>query len=604
MSLIDAAQRETALNIHESILVQAPAGSGKTELLTQRILKLLGESVRYPEEITAITFTKKAAGEMRHRIMQALQFAATCHEPPEAEHMRKTWQLAKRALAQNEIYNWQLLENPNRLKLYTIDAFCARLTRQMPVLSSFGAMPDIEENVDALYFEASNEILLTLNADVPWQNALSELLIFFDNDQNKLQRLFVNMLKNRDQWLPYIMNPNPRSTLENNLKDLVNQTLENLDNFIALPLSGKLIELIQFAAQNLKQSNPEHPLTEYSEITRFYPAKAENLSYWQALIKILLTSDGKWRSRFSKNEGFPAPTSATNTEDKKVLQYAKASMAQVMAELSKVESLNSTLQEILKLPCASYQDDQWQLIEALFTLLPILVAQLHILFKVKARVDHTEITLKALSALGTPEQPTDLTLSLDYKIKHILVDEFQDTSVNQFRLLEMLTLEWLPHEAKTLFLVGDPMQSIYRFRKAEVGLFLKARDFGINQIALKFIQLKVNFRSSATIVNWNNCLYEEIFPKQDSLSNSQVSYAKALAFHEDIVDSSVTLSPLISFEEDINIQEAKKTIEIISTTWKNCDNSKIAILVSARSHLKEILKHLQKHQIPYRAVDS
>ena len=114
MPLIDRQQRLAALDPLRSVCVTAPAGSGKTELLTQRVLALLAR-VEQPEHILAITFTRKAAAEMRHRIMQALNAAATT-AAPEADHQRQTWTLARAALAQDEQQGWQLLQQPNRLQ--------------------------------------------------------------------------------------------------------------------------------------------------------------------------------------------------------------------------------------------------------------------------------------------------------------------------------------------------------------------------------------------------------------------------------------------------------------------------------------------------------
>ena len=88
------------------------------------------------------------------------------------------------------------------------------------------------------------------------------------------------------------------------------------------------------------------------------------------------------------------------------------------------------------------------------------------------RWDFTGLSLAALRALGPENSPTDLALYLDYRIGHILVDEYQDVSINQYELLEKLTAGWSMEDGHSLFLVGDPMQSIYRFREAEVGVFL------------------------------------------------------------------------------------------------------------------------------------
>src|SRR5450755_35438 len=129
----DQTERARALDPERSFIVQAPAGSGKTELLIQRYLALLAR-VENPEEIVAITFTKKAAGEMRERVLRALTEG-------KAED------------------RWELRQNPARLRIQTIDALCASLTRQMPMLSRFGAQPEIVEDARSLYLEAARATL-------------------------------------------------------------------------------------------------------------------------------------------------------------------------------------------------------------------------------------------------------------------------------------------------------------------------------------------------------------------------------------------------------------------------------------------------------------
>src|SRR5579859_6622538 len=127
----DIAAREAALDVTKSCIVRAPAGSGKTELLIRRYLALLA-TVDEPEEIVAITFTRKAAGEMRARVVRALEAAAS--GAPEAEHERLTWELSRRAAARDAERGWRLKEHPARMRIQTIDSLNAELTRQMPVL--------------------------------------------------------------------------------------------------------------------------------------------------------------------------------------------------------------------------------------------------------------------------------------------------------------------------------------------------------------------------------------------------------------------------------------------------------------------------------------
>ena len=162
-SVTDHEARREALNIKASHIVQAPAGSGKTELLIQRFLKLLGH-VEKPERILAMTFTRKAAGEMKNRVLDALKRARNA-TPPEEEHEKTTWEIARQALQHSEKQEWRILDNPQRLKIQTIDSFCASLVKQTPLLSGMGSLLEIEENVGDLYRETAHHILERVEED-------------------------------------------------------------------------------------------------------------------------------------------------------------------------------------------------------------------------------------------------------------------------------------------------------------------------------------------------------------------------------------------------------------------------------------------------------
>ena len=126
--------------------------------------------------------------------------------------------------------------------------------------------------------------------------------------------------------------------------------------------------------------------------------------------------------------------------------------------------------------------DDAHAIEALSRVLRFAAMQLQVEFARLARVDHTYIAGAARAALTEDGEPTDLALRAGLSLRHMLIDEFQDTSLAQFELLEALTVGWEAGDGRTLFVVGDPMQSIYQFREAEVGLFLRARDHGIGSV--------------------------------------------------------------------------------------------------------------------------
>src|SRR3990167_3364517 len=134
--------RQRALDPQKSFIVQAPAGSGKTEILTQRYLTLLSHAQKAPEEIIAITFTRKAAAEMRARILDALTIGSAT-APDKNNYRYTTWSLAQGVLQKDHALEWNIMRNPNRLRILTIDALSAFLCKQTPMLTQFGATPNL-----------------------------------------------------------------------------------------------------------------------------------------------------------------------------------------------------------------------------------------------------------------------------------------------------------------------------------------------------------------------------------------------------------------------------------------------------------------------------
>ena len=181
------------------------------------------------------------------------------------------------------------------------------------------------------------------------------------------------------------------------------------------------------------------------------------------------------------------------------------------------------------LPDPVYSDEQWRMLEALLELLPAAVAELQVVFQTQGKADYVEIALRALRALGTADEPTDLALAFDYRLQHILVDEFQDTSFSQLDLLERLTGGWADGDGRTLFCVGDPMQSIYRFRQAEVGLFIDLQQHGLRNLRLEPLRLEANFRSTPAIVDWVNESFPAVLAARSDAEQGAVQYSPSTA---------------------------------------------------------------------------
>lgn len=597
-SVLDQAQRDAALDPSCSFIVQAPAGSGKTGLITQRFLVLLAR-VQRPEEVVAITFTRKAAGEMRSRILDALH--ADLGDEPQDPHENRTWQLARAVMQRDETLGWELLQHPARLTIQTIDSLCASLTRQLPLLSRFGSQPAIAEDVQALYRHAAQQTLADLERGQDWSPAIEALLRHLDNDLAKAESMLVGMLARRDQWLRHLANinnePQRRSSLEKAIQAVIEDSLVAVAAHFSMNEATELTELLQFAAGNLDDG---HELKRCSSLSALPETCSEALGEWQALANFLLTKQGEWRKQANSGIGFPAPSATKDKAQAEHYKQMKARFTALIESLKENQLIHADLDEIRYLPNPHYQDNQWQIIEALCELLLVAAAHLRVVFSERGQVDFSEIAQSAVHALGDPDEPTDLALSLDYRIQHLLVDEFQDTSFGQYVLLERLTAGWQPDDGRSLFVVGDPMQSIYRFREAEVGLYLRARQRGIGEVRLQPLNLQVNFRSTSGIVNWVNDTFQHVLSQQDDVGSGAVSYSSSAAFHPAEDGEAVTVHPSLRHDKQA---EAEQIVQLIQQAYAENPQGSVAVLVRARTHLAEIVPALKKAGLSYRAIE-
>ncbi|MGH8578590.1 MAG: UvrD-helicase domain-containing protein, partial [Gammaproteobacteria bacterium] len=487
----DADQRSLALDPATSFIVRAPAGSGKTELLTQRFLSLLGY-VRRPEEILAITFTQKAAAEMRSRIRDALDDARAPAGSggPYVEQRRG---LAARVVQRDRELGWELERNPNRLRIQTIDALCAWLTRRLPLLSGFGMQAQILEDADPLYRAAARNTLAELESGEAWSELIAKLLQHLDNDLPRLEDLLTEMLGRRYQLIRHLGAASERAMLEEALHEEICSALRRASAAVPLGIKAVIVELAQYAAANLQSRDPPAPIAACVGLTELPPAETEALPMWFGIAALLLTKNGGWRRSARVQDGFPTPRFGTEAAQQRA-RTMKDKMSALLEDLAaQAEPFRNALEALRQLPPPAYSDSQWMTTQCLFELLRLGLAHLALVFGEQKNVDFPQLALAALKALGESEAPTDLALALDHRISHLLVDEFQDTSYSQFDLLQRLTTGWESGDGRTLFLVGDPMQSIYRFREAEVGLFLNAWERQrLGQVPLVPLELSAN----------------------------------------------------------------------------------------------------------------
>ena len=585
----DTENRERALTL-ESFLVEAPAGAGKTELLTQRFLRLLRE-VDEPEEIVALTFTNKAAGEMRERIEKSLRRARDDATPPEPAHERKTFELARAALARSAERGWQLETQPGRLRLMTIDALCASLARQMPLLTRFGAQPGLTENAQRHYAEAARRALAHLES-AEHADAVATALDYLDNDVARLADLLAGMLARRDQWREAMSLADPEAAIDAAVREMIGETLTQVAAVLDESWQTQLMPLARFAAAQL--GGGELSGTELSGLAGLaewhapLPTAADALPQWRALADFLLTQQGEPRKTVTVKNGFPAG---------KEFKPQKDAMLACLAALD--APMTEALRRLRELPQA--EQTNAEVVRALAALMKLAAAELWLVFREQGEVDFGELALRAIDALGDELEPSELGLRLDYRIRHLLIDEFQDTSPLQIDLLKRLTAGWQAGDGRTLFAVGDPMQSIYRFRKAEVGLFLRAAQQGIGGVRLTPLRLSRNNRACPAMIDWINAHFPAVLPPTDDPVRGEIRYRPFVATREALPESGVFVHPLVLDaeidDEAAARREAEMTIELIAVERRRDPQCRIAVLARARKHLSTLIAALRRRGV-------
>ncbi|MGQ7845445.1 UvrD-helicase domain-containing protein [Granulosicoccus sp. 3-233] len=598
---IDADVRQRALDPRQSFIVQAPAGSGKTELLTRRVLTLL-TSVDEPEEIMSITFTRKAASEMRQRVVETLVRAASGVEAAN-DYEQEGLALAHDVLQRDAERQWQLIRNPQRLNLRTIDSLATQLAHRLPVTSALGAPTGIVEDASALYREVAARFIESS------MESLDLVMLQVGNRLEQVRSLLASLLANRDQWKRYVYHDEDHDALREHLEGMLGQLIESrLENLcVLLPdgleeaLTARLRLACSFLLEDAEGDLDELPweMQGWLDLEELPGASVEDLNRWCCIGAALLTKGGSLRKRLTRAEGFPAKSDARKRGvEAAVLVSHKQQMQDLLEGVALCPEFIDALIEVCNLPYPRYADEQWDLLSQLLKVLPDLLLELQLVFAERGVVDFAELSERAQRALGTEEAPTDLALAMDLSLKHILVDEFQDTSQTQFRLFERLVSGWSPDDGRTFFAVGDPMQSIYRFRDGDVALFGKVSDQGIGPVALESLVLEVNFRAAPDVISWVNETFSAIFPKRADADTGAITYSESRAHLTS--EGNVQLHGLVDRGRD---DEAARVASLAADALATDPEHTVAILVRTRSQAGEIFDALRARSLPYESID-
>ena len=336
------------------------------------------------------------------------------------------------------------------------------------------------------------------------------------------------------------------------------------------------------------------------------------VEHWICIAGFLLTNSG-WRKErgFNASVGFPPNGKAQ-----------KARVGRLLEEFEKIDGLREALSAVNQVPMPHYEEGQWTTLRHAFTVLRHAVAELRVIFAERNVVDFTELNIAAREVLGNEEASPDALLALSGNIRHFLVDEFQDTSWSQLDLLKLLIRAWDEGDGRTCFLVGDPMQSIYLFRQAEVELFELVSRHGLvseeHTVALEPLELTTNFRSHEGLTTRWNEIFEAVFAA--GKGERQVEYSQTIAAKPALPGRAVHVHPQIIGDVDRKVtpedraaareDEARQVLAILHEHRKGIEEAiaqdaeyRVAVLARSRADLVKIVALLREQGVPFRAVE-
>lgn len=497
---VDQDARDLALNPAASFHLEAPAGSGKTSVLLARYLNLLA-AVQGPEEILALTFTRKAAGELRARVVKCfLDRLAPGPEASPVDHLLAD--LAGRVFRHLDRLGLGAAEAlaPERLQIFTFHALCSKLLALAPYDAGTPLEFTLLEGPEAEWVkeEALEELRRRLAARPPGdpvRQALTRRLVRLNNDWPQLAGELGNLISRRDCLAAFLALAHAsrdlstyRELSDTRLGRVLAPELEALSVGLAATRLGRewdaFLEYLRQQGAPLADALPPRP-----------PGVGlEEVPRWQAVAQALLIKAGTPRKRFSRNDGFPP-------------DFGQSPWGQAVRELP--SNFAEVLSRYREVPPPLVHAEEVAALHDLVILLGEALAVYDEVCRQRQALDFIALE-EATLRLMEREHPSELLFRLDCRFQHLLVDEFQDTSERQKQLLCRFLESWSADSGRTLTVVGDPKQSIYGWRNAKVDLFLEARrglpcDWG--RFALKPLSLTTNFRSTRRLIAWVNQVF-------------------------------------------------------------------------------------------------
>ena len=552
--------------------VQASAGSGKTYLLISRIVRLLLNGAE-SGNILAITFTRKAANEMQTRLLERLYELATCDENCLKKILTELQLEITPALINisRGLYE-KILHSEAPVKTSTFHAFCQELLRRFPMEANISPGFDLLDKTALLYDQAWDALMAEANQkkEAPLATALQ--LLFKKLGLYNSKQALTNFIEHRSDWWAYTGDE----------AEPVLYAKQKLEKQLNIKPDSNPIEDLFNQETNITQLNEFHILLCKHDT-------ATNLKTSDLVYKVIDENINRtlrfdlFKQCFLTKTGAALKRKESKAAEKKMGLDGQERFLELHVLLSEqLIETNSQLAAIRTMETSS----AWYLAGQHY------LDQFQKIKKEQRTLDFNDLEWQTYLLLNKSNNALWVQYKLDQRIEHLLIDEFQDTNPTQWRLILPLLEEMAASEderQRSVFIVGDEKQSIYRFRRAEPRLFIAAREWLSDHLEASTSSLSHSWRSSPAIINFINKIFT-----QDQFKALLPSFIEH-STHREELSGIVTLLPL-SLKEVIEKEDNEGTVLVLRNPLNEPREESISqqyfnegLLIAKQ--IKELIKH-------------
>jgi len=594
--------------------VSASAGSGKTWLLITRIVRLLIDGAE-PGNIIALTFTRKAAGEMQIRLNERLFEMATAS----AQELDALLELidcdnskTNKIIAAG-LYE-KLMHSLYPVRIQTFHSFCQDILSRFPLEADIPPGFELLEDSSLLERQAWQMLFDEARTSEQLKKALDTIMQFCNGPDNTLTALH-SFLAHRSDWWAYTRHSKKPVTYANAQLTQLLQVNENSNDPIQHFLNEDIkLQLMVFAnlLREIKNKTSEKHADSIDKAL-----KTADIETQFSLIK----------SAFLKKDGEPLVQGRKHSAatEKKLGAENTDKFLELHLEISaRIQQVDEQLKRLLTLKINSAWYFSGNRYVEIYQRLKTEMRQL----------DFTDLEWKCYELLQHADNAHWVQYKIDQRIDHILIDEFQDTNPTQWHLLSPILEEIAANpeqRPRSVFLVGDEKQSIYSFRRANPALQTQASDWLAERLDARATPLDFSRRSSEAIIHCVNQIFQQ--PGIQAIMTSFTTHGTHLndlpgrvslcdLFEEDESKAEETGDEVIVFRNPL-----KQPREISSTTVRHKEADYIArqilhlknstepmtdgaivrplefgdvlILMRNRTHIEIYEQALKQHGIPF-----